>query len=321
MNYDQVFALYRDGAESLDALITLLRPCVRSWAGDVLRTTSQAENPNWRDELISAGLIAIYRQLTKRSKPFRSGRHIVNRLRLTVKKAMRKAYGKLFIGPIIADHELLGQTAKCGERAMLFPICGRSTSERGGHQDVEIDWDNVETSLPRHAGSNDPFGAAIVDSIIDPDSDGRLTRMFQLCELVAEAACCEAQHRGWEFVETMRSLGLSVSEIARRMGVPRSTVRYRLRSLGPAIAASADEGLDELGREFLGPVWVAAAAKGQKSARRQPRRVLPRRFTVRGPAILGKSFLIYATRKVLLGHRKEGGTQVPPTGIQFVVPR
>jgi len=316
-----VFSLYRAGADSLNDLITLLQPCVRSWAGDVLRTTSQVENANWRDELVSAGLIAVYRQLTKRSKPFRSGRHIVNRLRITVKKAMRKAYGKLFIGPITADQELIGQTAQCGEMAMLFPICGRPPSERGGHQDVEIDWDNVESSLPRHVESNDPFGAAIVESIIDPDSDGRLARMFQLCELVADAACCEAQHRGWEFVESMRSLGLSVSEIARRMGVPRSTVRYRLRSLGPAIAASANEELDELGQEFLGPVWVAAAAKGRKSARKQPKRVLPRRFVVRGPARLGKSFLIYATRKVLRGHRKEGGTQVPALGTQFALAR
>lgn len=320
MNHDQVFALYRAGAESLNDLIILLRPCVRSWAGDVLRPTLQAANPNWREELVTTGLETVYHQLTKRSKPFRSGRHIVNRLRKTVRKAMRKAYSDLFICPNSADQELLGQ-GTCGELAMLFPSTGRSPLERGEQQEVEIDWDNVESSLPRHVESNDPFGAAIVESIIDPDSDGRLARMFRLCELVADAACREAQDRGWEFVESMRSLGLSVSEIAGRMGMPRSTVRDRLHSLGPAIAASADEELDELGSEFLGPVWVAAAAKGRKSRGSRAKRRLPRQFPVRIPAKLGKSYLIYAARKAILGHRKVGETQVPPSGIQFVIAR
>lgn len=319
MNHDQVFALYCAGTDSLDDLITILRPCVRSWASDVLRPTLQAGNPNWRDELFLTGLETVYVQLTKRSKPFRSGRHIVNRLRKTVRKAMRKSYRKLFICPLAADQELLGQ-GTCGELAMLFPNTG-SPSERGKQQDVEIDWDNVETSLPRHVESNDPFGAAVVESIIDPDSDGRLARMFWLCELVADAACREAQRRGWEFVESMRSLGLSVSEIAERMGMPRSTVRDRLRSLGPAIAASADEELDELGNEFLGRIWTAAAAKGQKSVRTGPKRRLPRQFAIRVPAKLGKSYLIYAARKANLGHRKEGETQVPPPGLQYVVAR
>jgi hypothetical protein len=256
MDYDKLFALYQTG--DLETLIKELLRCVRSWANDVLQCTSQAKNWSWRKELISAGLVEAHRQLTKHSEvPIVSGKHLVNRLRKPLKKAMRRAWRELFVGPIKIGHNACDQVTR-GEAAYFasWPLVP-----------LQIDCKSVVRKLRRQEWTDDLISAAIVDSVTDSDSDEQESRRMNFVKLASDAACIEAQQRGWLIVDVMRSEGITTSEMARRSNIPRSTLRDRLKRLRLHVAATASPKLDELGEEFLKNTWISAAKKGREGHR------------------------------------------------------
>src|SRR4051794_4246470 len=108
MSNDEIFVLYQAARSDLanqvasNELIVALRRHVRRWAEDVLGDAPSWLKNKWRDDLIGVGYLKLCSR-TKRllNRHVVDGKHFVNSLRLSVRNAMRAAFHRRSVVPLV----------------------------------------------------------------------------------------------------------------------------------------------------------------------------------------------------------------------------
>lgn len=259
MSCDRLFELFKISAQpghaaDLFELLSHFKPLLEVWALDVLKRTAQRSNPDWRFELVDLGVGVLLEAIPQlQSKKVKSGDHLVNWLRLIVRKEMRKEWRKM--SGILSD----------SDPSLLAAIEEGAPLYLPGHPLRRVESDPMMALRIFEAtdSGRESVGAWIIDGLIEPDSDGRQKRYDEFAFRVLSEACAEAKARDWDFIELMWQYDLSTSEVARKLRTSRSVIRDRLKLIGQTVAAAMPE-LNELGVEFLDDFWISAVKKGQK---------------------------------------------------------
>ena len=245
MSDAEIFSLYQtcDTVALLEALL----PKVGYWVRRMLKCTNQWDNPDWHEELVGVGTETLIPSINRHiHKQFSCGEHFVNRVRLDVKKAIRKAYRGMR-APVLPTLEAVRKRRKRGlpEYKPYDPV-----------RRVEL-WHGPDES------EGDAFPYANCDERFLSPHSAELDKYRDFAFRVCEAAIAESQKLGWDFVEIMYAQELTVIGVARQIKTPRAVIRERLEQLSWRIAASASSELDTLGREILGFTWIAAQVIGR----------------------------------------------------------